>query len=252
MFDIPPPPVPLLDPAVAYACAGGAAVGGLVCLLWGRRIHRLIAALAGGGAGILAAPALAAKLVDVDLVIVQVATVSILAVVGLIAAHAVWALLAAGLVAVPVVMALAGHYVPESLPAPFSPAGQTLEDWAAAWAPFAWDRLTMAWESDSAKLLLASAPPVAVVLVAGLLLPRLAAIVMSSVLGAFAFLGAGALAAARAKPSLWQRAWDNLAVTVGCVGALALVGLIGQYRSVLRSRPIQRPEPHEERKQADG
>jgi hypothetical protein len=227
MLEIPTPPPPQIPALWGWAAAGGALLVGAAMLLWGRHLHRALLVLIGAGVGAAAAGPLAARF-GINVVVLRVTLAVVLAVVGLLAARAVWALLAGGIaVLATTAMVLASTLWRSGQGVRHGQATATLTAWPAQAARECFDAVS---RSGALPLTLAVGFIVGgAVLVVLLLRPRAARILMTSFLAAVLLMGAMLLAAAHVRGSLWQTAWDHPYVPAAGAGALLLLGWVWQF-----------------------
>lgn len=223
-----PPPMPAMSPAVAYGAAGAAVVLGIALLAWGRRIHRLLVAAAGAGAGFAVGWHIGAisHLHLLACGAVGAVTVGILAAVlaRLVWGAAVGAVLAA---AAGVALLAMNASAVATQPAAQDPPMDDLAAYTQWLIPFAREGLLAVWSAR--PLAVAGAGLLGLAgLIAGLLLPRAAAVFMTCLIGTV-LIGCGAgVGVYQAAPATWVAAWADLRVPGGVLGAILLVGVLYQ------------------------
>jgi len=248
MLSIPPPPVPSLEVGVAYL-AGGIALGcGLVLLLAGRLVDRVLLALVGAAIGAAIAGPLAASW-GVNWMVVAVTAAVVLAVVFVLSSRVLWALAAGAMFACLGTLVAAVAYWPglelaaasqpaASQAAAASQPADALAAWAQSCADLShrtvlalWDQrfLAMIW-----TLVLAGGMP----LVTAIMLPRLARIVMTALLGALALVGGAVLVLTPSHIILWPDRWALVALWGLLAVVLMIAGTIHQYYRAL-SKPVE-------------
>ncbi|MCY2929674.1 MAG: hypothetical protein NTV86_09315 [Planctomycetota bacterium] len=255
MLDIAAPPAPEMGGVISWACALGALAAGAGLILWGRRLHRYVLALAMAGVGALVAGSIAGWLKDIDATVVLVGTIAAFLVAGLLIAKAAWAFAFAALVCGPLLLVLAGAYQPPdgapahrpddaSFPAWARAAGHTVSDFTAraTWArsDAYWTfppPANIPWTSAAWKIQLLVALAALAVFVGALFLGQWPPLLTCALLGACCFLGGLAMALGRFWPGLWPWAWDHPLVMALATAALTAAGVMLQYRGMHQGKP---------------
>lgn len=227
MLEIPIPPTPQLPVLWAWILTGAGLLVGTAMLLWGRHLHRAAVVLTAAGCGVALADPLAGNF-GWDLVVLRVVLAVALAIAGLLAARAVWAILAATLA----VMLTAGIF----LLATIYRGGQTIATGAEAESAWSWFSETAQACFDALNQTTAMPLSIAVaftvggaVLVIMWIRPRAARVLMTSVVAAVVLMATLLLGAVRVGESLWQTAWKHPYVPAGGTAALILLGWIWQF-----------------------
>ena len=247
MVEIPVPAMPVLEQPVAYALAAGAVLTGAILLLWGRRVHRVLLALAGAGAGwVLAEPA--AKAVNVDnRLLVAAAMIACLAILCAVAARAIWAILAGASCGAAAGAAMVLRLLADQADAPkFQAKSPALSDWLTGLAEFAREAYQAVSAEHSAVVLAVASGAALVPLVIGLIWPRPVNIFMTALLGAVAMTKGLFVIAVKLAPSLWNGKWSDCRVPLGIAGVLMLLGLVcqgvGAARAARAARQGESPD----------
>jgi len=232
MFGIPSPPHPQWADLVAVGAAGACLVVGMVALLAGWKIARVLVC----GLGVVAGLLLAAYF-ELDLTFRLVAAV-VAGLLGLVLDRLVWALLmgaVCGGVAAGVLLDRAwGAMSSEGRPV-FQAWDAGLGGWFGGVGGFAMDGLAALYGGQAVLLLVVVGPAVVLPVVLGLLRPRLARIVMTSLSAGAAVACGPIIAATQFVPGCWDRVLALWYVPAGLAAMLAVAGLAIQYRSAIRS-----------------
>lgn len=221
----------------------GLAVLGLLLLLWGRRLGRILMALTGAGGGFLAGGPLAV-LVGLPPLVGQIACASLLVVLGLVLAPRLWGLVFGGLFALAagVVVALVSPQPPAPL-ASFlqGQAANTqqadLVDYLNRLGGHVKDALWVIWKAHARVLLPAIALVGILPAVLGVIKHRFATIFATCLIGVL-LVAAGAYVIAAANVGDMQPyvlpMYNAIALGAGAVVLLAL-GMTGQYVGAIKA-----------------
>ena len=231
LAQIPLPPI-ALGPALALAVACGTAALGAMLLLWGRLVGRFVFLLAGAGAGWFAGPLLAAK-VGVSPLIAQVALAAAAALLGVLLAPFWWAVLAGALAGGTAVYFTVLRYL-SKVPVVKFPS-DSLGGYLSALGEYVGKCLEAVWSEHAMTLAVASGLAAGLPFLVGVLRLRLAAILMSSLVGGTAFMAALAWIMGLLAPASCDWLWNHWYVLGGAAAALAATGIALQYRRALRS-----------------
>lgn len=241
-----PPHVPLTDP-VWMAVAGGAFVVALALLIWGWRISRYFLALVGAAVGAAVGPAITSA-VGVEVVpwVAMAVCGGTLALLATVLARAIWAALAAGVLGgVAELIILNAHWSelaqPPAMPSPTTDPLLYL----LGLKDFLLSATQTLWNEKAVVLLLALAPPVALVGVLLLIRDRLGRIVMTAWLGSVTAVVVVFLAAGTVNPGVWPVTWMHAVIPLVIIGLMMAVAIALQYSSAAKA------EPHDGEKPAD-
>lgn len=238
MAPLPPiPPLEGLPDWQAYAAAGAAVVGGIVLLLWGRQVHRVVLLLALGGVGFALGGPIGASLGAMP-VVAGASGAAVLAVVGILGARLIWAALAAAICAGSAVLVLLFNVLPKPQTENFPRFGeaQSLPQWVTESFKYVQGIFQAQWSAQPATLGLAVVVGCSLPFVVLLLRPRLGAILMTSLLGAAAIVGAVILTAGKTSQQLYANAFVKWYVPAGACGCLLVLGLARQYYTALAKK----------------
>ena len=256
MLNIPVPPQAVPADAIAVAIVAGGMIAGAALLLWGRKLHRALLALAGAGVGWEVGCRLSGS-IPVAWQITAVGAMLVAAVIGVFLARLLWALIAgalAGAVTYVVLLNSLLAKLPEKdVPAFGMPAGGNLNDWAMSCWPFARDCFEKLWATESATLLIALSVTSLAVLLVAILRPQLASIFLTSLLGGAAIAAGGTVIAGRIEAGLWPGEWSRWLIPASITGVLLIAGLTYQYRGAFReARETRDGAPPEKPKSKSG
>jgi hypothetical protein len=227
--DIPSPPAMPMQ----YVLAAGAVavVLGLGLVLAGRWLARLFVALAAAGAAVASVPLFIDLLPYHEYVPVAIASAIAGLILGLLLSRIVWATLLGTTVGLTTLWAMIQRNAGTATSRPAEWASYdmtTFPKWLGAVADYHVRWFISLWPQYNVTLALWVLLPSLAFLVAALVLPSGAMILMSSLLGAAAVAG-GVLALLSAMKPEWQAAcWEHFSTMLVAAGALALVGLIVQ------------------------
>lgn len=242
LADIPPPPAPpqqvLLGAAVACMATG------LLLVLWGRSVGRILLPLA-AAAGAAAVSVLAAPHIPYGNVwVIGLAAAGTAGFLVFVLIRVVWSL-ALGVLVAAALLALLARLCPGLTADP--PAWQDSElggtaGWLVSFGNYLCGWIWSLWRGDAAAVALCGAVPVLAAVALGIFLPRAATIMGSSLLGAVGLVGGVGLIWWARSPG-WLDAWTRQAwLPVAAVGLLALTGLILQSRTELQKAAQARSE----------
>ena len=224
--DIPSPPA--MPTQYVLAAGAVAVVLGLGLVLAGRRLARLFIALVGAAAAVASVPLYIDLLPYHEYVPVAIGSAVAGLIVGLLLSRLVWAALLGTTVGMTALWAMIQRNAATATSRPAEWASYdltTFAKWLGAVADYHFRWFVSLWPQYNVTLALWVLLPALAFLVAGLVLPSGAIILMSSLLGAAAVVG-GAMALM--KPE-WQSACrEHFSTVLAAAGALALVGLIVQ------------------------
>lgn len=226
-------PFPPLEGMYLWASIAASLAIGAVMLTRGERIHRIALTLVGLAVGYVCGGYLAEKFAMTP-IIGQTAGALTVGILALIGARIIWAVLAASMATAAGVCAIGSRYGSATDEASKAATSSAPAD-MAQWASDLWDQvlgnLSQAWDDEKAMLLMILVPAATVPLLVGLLRPRLARIVMTSLLGAIG-LATGVLGV---NADWWSWAMGRMEVLGVAVGLLVIVGMAIQYRSALKT-----------------
>lgn len=225
MQAIPLPPAPQLGAAVAYGLAGGAVLVGLVITFFGCRLHYLLAAVVGAGAGFALTPVVQ-RLLDINPTYVQIAVVLITAAVLAIASRVTWAAAAGALgvaVAVTILLMNQAAKIPEE-------ASQSLTAWWQYVAPAVFDLevFERMWHQQQGLVLLAVFPAGVLPLLLGAFFNRAIITLMTALIGAAAIVAGLVVGLAQLNGMLWPQNWKDVAILALAAVAIMLIGAVCQ------------------------
>lgn len=248
MLDISVVPNPQLDNASAYGGAALALVVGTVLLLWGRKISRLFMMLLGVTGGVLLADPLMERLPSMaqNPGLFKLVCVVILAALGVVAAPAIWSLLAGVIGVVAACSALVVGYLLHSDTPVTVEACESFEHWGRLmWevARESWDKMC---QQQGTEILLVILPSGLVPLMIGMWRRQLITILMTSLVGAVAIVGGVWLGLVQCAPKLWPRMWNQFWLPIALVGLLFAVGVIFQYVRARAARKKKRAREEDE------
>lgn len=227
--DIPSPPA--LPREYILAAGAVAAVLGLGLVLAGRWLARIFVALAAAAGAVAAVPLFIDLLPYHEYLPVAIGSAIVGLIVGLLLSRLVWAALLATTVGLTTLWAMIQRNAATATSRPAEWASYdltTFPKWLSAVTDYHVRWFISLWPQYNVTLALWVLLPSLAFLVAGLVLPSGAMILMSSLLGAAAVTG-GVLALLSVLKPEWQGAcWEHLSTVVMAAGALALVGLIVQ------------------------
>lgn len=238
MFHTPPPsPAPLLTQVQLIGLAASAIVAGLLLLLWGYKLARIVIVLAGAGTGFAVAGPLSER-IGTRLDVTRGVMVFCLATVGLVTARFAWAAAAAAVVAAVVTGVVLTSLAPAALCGPEAAGGREVTD-AGQWGWTYYDHVRSAVETHLGERAvlwsLAVGAAAGVIFLVVAIWPRPAEVILTVLIGAVALLGGAVLLAVRFKPEMWDRAVEKPWYVLSGLGALVLIGLIVQTRLSLRA-----------------
>ncbi len=237
MLDIPTPPQPQVSAAITLVAAGGLIVAGAALLVWGRLLSRPFLALSGTLAGAMLAESLGRQF-GLRPAAAGVLAIVGFAVIGALAARLVWAIAGGAIVAAIAMAVLLSHSL-QVLPSASQPAfgsADTLTHWTEACWRYAQEGLTGVWADRSVLILWTSCLAGGVPMVALLLLPRLARIIMTALTGAVAVVAGMLLAVGRLSASVWPSTWGGY-TTYGVIALVLLAcSAVFQYHSDLTAK----------------
>lgn len=241
-------PVLGLDTHTALAIAGGMVLGGLVLLLWGRKIHWAFVIAASAGAGVLFLTPVVQKITGLESRPCQIIAGISAGLVAGFGAQFVWAFLAGAVCILLTVIAALVYFHPE-LPAQVESvlpkAGTPIDQWSLAMGNAIQIAISEAWKKSMGIVLMATGIPGVLGIVIGILRSKATIIVLTPLLGAVMAV-CGALVAAEAqKSSLWTSAWTNPILPAAIAGGLMLGGLVVQCLG--RAKQIRAAKAAEEK-----
>jgi hypothetical protein len=265
LLNISPPP--LAWGAIEYAVIAGAVVVGLLLMLWGRALGRVILGVAAAAAGVLlAAPLLAqvdaVKSMGLDINIIRAAAGLVAGAAAMIAARLVWGAAGGaffGLIAVGLLLAFAWpaaqstaapaaarasapaatehsvraalEHADASAGSPAAAPAPTLGAWSLDLLQSAWQAFLARWNDKALYIVLALVLPVGVPIFVGMIRPRFGVIFMTSLLGA-TLLTLGVLAlAVEFHPAVWDAANSHIYVPLAVAVLGFAIAMAYQYRS---------------------
>jgi hypothetical protein len=232
----------LLPPAFVWTvpvCLGLAAAGvavGVTLLLWGRWAGRVVFLAAGAVVGWWAGGLLAARM-QVNPLAAQLTTAVAAGLLTLVVTPLLWALLAGALAGGAAVYFTVLHFQPELLTKmPSLPlTADELNAWCTAMADHLVKYLLAAWADRPAPIAVAAGLAGGLPFIVGAIRLRLATIVMSSLSGGAAIVAGAACLVGTAAPSVAPTLWKNWFILGGAAAALALAGVIIQYRRAIKA-----------------
>lgn len=239
MQGIPIPPAPQLGAVTAYSLAAGSVLAGLVITFFGCRLHYLLAAAIGAGAGFALAPVIQPH-VEINLTYVQIAVVPITAVVLAIAARVTWAVAAGALgaaVAATVLLLSQAAKIPEE-------ASQSLAAWWWGVAPAVFDMGTLEriWQQQQGLVLLVMFPATVLPLLLGVFFNKAVIVLMAALIGATATITGLVVGLAQIKGTLWPQSWMDVAVLALAAAVITLIGAICQCLFVQARKDAEEKE----------
>jgi hypothetical protein len=250
LYDIPSPPaVP-----TQYLLAGGAAavVLGLGLVLAGRWLGRLVVALAAAGAAVASVPLFIDLLPYREYVPVAIGAAVVGLILGLLLSRVAWAAMLGATVGLVALWAMIERNAGAATSRPAEWANydvSTFGNWLWAVTDYHFRWFVSLWPQYNVTLALWVLLPSLAFMVAALVLPAGAMILMSSLLGAAAVAG-GVLAMLSVMRPEWLAAcWAHFSTVLTAAGALALVGLIAQVWAEVAAHA--REEEKEEKEKAE-
>jgi len=244
---VPPPPMTPLPPDVAYFVGFLGLLVGLVLLLAGRLVDRAVLALAGGCVGgALAGPL--ARSWGVNWMFLAIPAAVLLAVAFALSGRVLWALAAAALFACLAALVAAVAYWPW-LASPMATTTQSTQPYTQP-APGSWcqsagelvhQTLGALWKQQPGVMIWTLCLGGGLPLAAAVLLPRLARIVMTAVLGAVATVAGAMLMLAPVHPRAWPDRWALVGLWVMLAVVLMMAGIVHQYYRALSKPPPAKP-----------
>lgn len=253
--DIPSPPA--LPMQYVLAAGAVAAVLGLGLVLAGRWLARLVVALAAAAAAVAAVP-LFIDLLPENLrqyVPVAIASAIVGLVLGLLLSRLVWASLLAMTVGLTTLWAMIQRNVATAASRPAEWAGYdmtTFPKWLAAVADYHLRWFISLWPQYNVTLALWVLLPSLAFLVAGLVLPSGAMILMSCLLGAAAVAGGVLAVLSVMRPEWYAACCERFSMVLLAAGALALVGLIVQICGEIAAHAREAEKEEEEKAEKSG
>lgn len=237
MEGVPVPPAPQLGAVTAYSLAGGSVLAGLVITFFGCRLHYLLAAAIGAGAGFALAPLIQPH-VEINPTYVQIAVVVITAAVLAIAARVTWAVAAGALgaaVAATVLLLSQAAKIPveASLPAWWQNVPPTVFDIEA---------IKWMWQQQQGLVLLVMFPATVLPLLLGVFFNRAVMVLMAALIGATATVAGLVVGLAQIKARLWPQNWMDVAVLGLAVVVITLIGAVCQCLFAQRRKPAKEDE----------
>ncbi len=234
MHSIPYPPAPEIIPWQGWSLVAVGVVVGVSFLIWGLRLHRLPALVAGVLCGFIIAPLLQ-PLINLNPLAIQMAAVAVVAAMAVLLTRVSWALFAAVVAGGVAWIALTVH------------AGQYAIDPQAksdlvSWLVYVWTGLfdrqlvEKTWESRQWALLISMGPPVVVALFAGLIFSRLTIAIMASLMGAVLTVAACVLGLWLIRPQMWPRELNSWLVIGAAVVVATAAGTVFQYARAAAAR----------------
>lgn len=238
---------------IEYAAIVGAVIVGLLLMLWGRALGRVILGIAAAAAGVLLiAPLLAQvqaiKSLGLDFNIIRAAAGLLVGAAAMIGARLVWGAVGGAFFGIIVLALLLAFVWPttQSTTAPAAtrtavhsalehptttaPTG-TLAAWSLDLAQSARHAFMTLWNDKAGIIVLALVIPVGLPIFVGFIRPRLGVIFMTSLLGV-TLLTLGVLAlAVKVHPTVWESVTSHLYVPVAVVVLGVAIAMAYQYRS---------------------
>ncbi len=231
--------IPLTD--VSDTAVGGilamGALGGLVLLLWGRRVGRVLLMLAGAVAGVFLG-SYVAPMLGVNTLAVQAAGAVSIALLCFVLARLIWAAVAAAICLFAAGYILILHFLfdPRQLVTELLP-GRTVAQYTNEVVLYVRPAIEKLWGQNAAVLLLAGGLAITIPIVLMLVRPRLLTILTTSLLGTAALVGSLATLTAWGVPS-WRAPMQEYWYVVGGVAAaVCLTGMVVQYLHACRKKP---------------
>jgi len=240
MNPLPLIPIPFAGSAAYIAAAVGILLGAAL-VVWGRMLGRVVIMLMMAAVGVAFGGPLAAAISNMSGAsippgIVQIALAIVGFLLGFLAERIVWGALAAALIALPILVTMlaAPDATTHGKPGMAAPSGDTCLQYLQS----AWSNLQTAvdahWQTDSVKVILVGAIPLAICMLIAIVRPRFIRIVMTSLLGAAALVIGLALALSQMLDWMWEWNWRQIFVPLGVIMVIAIVGMVLQIRTCLK------------------
>jgi len=240
METIPSPPAPAFGVMWTAGAVAGGILLGLLLAFWGRTIGRVLLGLAAAGVGVGTGPMLAAAF-GWPVLATRLAAAITFGLLALVLARLIWAAVAAALIGGAADAAVIVRHL-RSLPAEKwpvfgAPSDANLLEWGNALATFARDSFLLAWGQQPEWLIIAAVAVAIGPVILALVRPRLAVIVLSSLLGAVLVVASAAVAVATFRPSVWEAQLRQWYLLPALAGGVMLIGITFQYiRAVAADR----------------
>jgi len=255
-----PPPISAMpSPDLGLALGLLFTLVGLVLLLAGRLVDRAVLALGGASLGAALAGPLA-QAWGVNWMVLSIPAAVILAVVFVLSGRVLWALLGAAMLAGLGSLVVAAVYWPAlspqleqhaevQQPAATAPAGSqpataasqpSGRPWAAQAIGLGQYTMAVLWKQQPAVMVWTFCLAGGLPLAAAVLLPRLARIVMTSIIGSLCCTGGLVLLLSAVRSQAWPTRWVLVAIWAMLAAVLMVAGVIHQYYRAL-SAPAARP-----------
>jgi hypothetical protein len=238
-------PIPPMPSKIALVIAGsGGVLLGLALVLRGAANGRFVLALAAAGAAGAASPMLIQVVpfgpLEEHPAIIMVAAALTVGLLAIVFGRLLWALVLGALLGAAWLAVVAWHQAAD-IPAPAWPAGEAADftEWLLLLGGYLQGWIGAVWQYR-AWLAGASAGVVAVGVAVGLLLPRLALLLTSSVVGALACVAGAGMLLWAGQVQWAERFTRQLHVPAAAAALLALVGAIVQtYFEFGRKKPAE-------------
>jgi len=250
--------MPFAGSAAFIAAAVGILLGAAL-VVWGRMLGRpvvmlMLAAVGFAVGGPVAAAISSTSGANIPPGIVQIVLAFVGFLLGFIAERIVWGALAAALVGLPILikMLAAPDATAHGKPGIAAPSGDNCLQYLQS----AWSNLQTAveahWQTDSVKIILVGAIPLAILMLLAIVRPRFIRIIMTSLLGAAALVVGLVLALSQMLDWMWEWNWRQIFVPLGVILVIAIVGMVLQIRTCLKLDAKEREREEASKKsQAD-
>ncbi|MCE5280157.1 MAG: hypothetical protein ABFD92_12245 [Planctomycetaceae bacterium] len=233
VISLPPAPMPeMIIPWQGWSLVVVTVVVGVSFLIWGLRLHRLPALVAGVAGGFILAP-LMQQLIGWNPLAVQIVTVAVVAALAVLVTRVSWALFAtavAGGIAWIVLAINLGEYT-------VNPAEGDLLSWFAYVWTGLFDRqlVESTWATHQSMLIITVGPAALVALFAGLIFPRLIIAILASFMGAVMTVAACILGLWLIRPEMWPDSINAWLVIAAAVVVATVAGTIFQFARAARA-----------------
>lgn len=235
-LQIPPPPLP--GGATLMLIGAVAVLVGIVLLMWGRVIWRVVSCLTGVGAGVLLGQ-MVARQMNVPPIAPLAIAVVVLAGVGLVLARLYWAAVLAGVLTLGALLGVlhfGGAIQGSDVPTGFQPAvTMTLQEWGVQTAKTTGQWLQWMYHNRLGPMSIAASLTAVLGLVMGLVRPIFTRIFTTSLLGCGACVLGACLVIGGLKSGFDFGSGVRPWILTGIGGVLCVIGLVYQYLAELRS-----------------
>ncbi|MCE5325640.1 MAG: hypothetical protein LLG01_04435 [Planctomycetaceae bacterium] len=227
MHSIPYPPAPEIIPWQGWSLVAVGIIVGASFLIWGLRLHRIPALVAGVIGGFILAP-LAQQLINFNPLALQIATVAVVAALAVLVTRVSWSLFAAAMaggVAWIVLAVNLGEYTIDPR------ARADLISWFAYVWTGLFDRqlVEQAWASHQSAVIVSIGPAMLVALFAGLIFPRMIIAILASFMGALMTVAACVLGLWLIRPQMWPDSVNTWLVIAAAIVATTAAGAVFQF-----------------------